>query len=98
MFRYSAPIAAVLLALSAASVSAEDYTLSAYLGRVEQQNLDLALAQKELDSASQGVVQARSALLPSVAVQGGYNRNLKEITQPYPVASVSGGDHWSIKI
>lgn len=91
MFRHSVPIAAVLLVLSAAWVSAEDYSLSAYLQRVEQQNLDLALAQKELDSASEGVVQARSALLPSVAVQGGYNRNLKEITQPYPVASLPTG-------
>ena len=81
----------VLLVFCSSGIWATDYDLTSYLKKVEKDNADLVLARKDLTSAQEGVVRARSALLPSVAVQGSYNRNFKDITQPMPVAAPSGG-------
>jgi outer membrane protein TolC len=70
---------------------AEEYNLETYLSLVERNNPDLLMALKELELASTGVSQAKSAFLPRIGVQGGYNRNLIERTQSTPVASMPGG-------
>ena len=87
MQRSTAIIAAAALALSAAAAAAAEYDLAAYLAKVEAANPDLALARYDLEAAEQGVKQARSALLPAVAAQGGYTRNLGDIEQPKAVAA-----------
>jgi outer membrane protein TolC len=88
MFRTNVVIAAAALALGCgAAAAAADYDLAAYLAKVEAANPDLALARCDLDAAEQGVKQARSALLPSVALQGGYTRNLKDVVQSKAVAA-----------
>lgn len=73
------------------NIRAEEYDLSAYLAKVEQNNPDLALAAKELALARTGVAQARAAFFPSVGVQGGYTRNFTDDMRSTPVASQSGG-------
>jgi outer membrane protein TolC len=88
MSRNYALIAIAALVLSrAVAASAAEYDLAAYLARVEAANPDLALARCDLEAAKEGVVQARSALLPAVALQGGYTRNLLEVEQPKAVAA-----------
>ncbi|ULQ58569.1 TolC family protein [Brucepastera parasyntrophica] len=73
------------------SVHAEDYDLEKYLARVRGNNLDLAVAAKELELAKQYVNQARSAFFPVIAAQGGYTRNFLDTTQTMAVASLPGG-------
>jgi outer membrane protein TolC len=68
-------------------ISAAEYDLEAYLKRVEHYNLDIAYAHKGLETAKQNTVQARSALLPSIGVQGAYTRNLQDVMQSTPVAA-----------
>jgi len=88
MFRTKALIAAAALAAGCgAAAAATEYDLAAYLAKVEAANPDLALARCDLAAAEQGVVQSRSALLPAVALQGGYTRNLIDIEQPKAVAA-----------
>jgi outer membrane protein TolC len=100
MFRKNAIVATVVVALcAAAAADAAEYDLNAYLSRVERDNLDLKLAKSDLEEAAQGVAQARSALLPTVAAQGGYTRNLTDAMQstayaadlnsPYAAAGVA---------
>lgn len=86
----AAALAAALI--PAAAVSAVEYDLSSYLAKVERDNTNIVLARRTLDEAGQTVARARSALLPMVAFQGTYTRNLKDITQPVPVgANVPSG-------
>lgn len=88
MFRMNAVFAAVVLALGAATAAdAAEYDLAAYLSKVEQDNLDLKLAKSDLEDAVQSVVQSRSALLPTVAAQGSYTRNLQDLVQGTPYAA-----------
>jgi len=84
---FAAAVAAALI--PAAAVSAADYDLAAYLKKVEQDNTDITLARRDLDAAVQSVVQTRSALLPTVGLQGSYTRNMKDIEQPTAVAANS---------
>ena len=80
--------AAIVVAVSiSAAVSAADYDLATYLSKVEAGNTVVALARRDLDSAAQSVVQARSALLPTVALQGSYKRNLLDLEQSTAVAA-----------
>ncbi|MDR1211647.1 MAG: TolC family protein [Spirochaetaceae bacterium] len=74
-----------------ASIRAEEYDLTAYLAKVEQNNPDLALAARDLALAKTSVAQARAAFLPGVGVQGGYSRNFTDDMRSTPVASVDGG-------
>ena len=80
-----------ILRFSFTNVRAEEYDLAAYLAKVEQNNPDLALAEKELALAGTSVVQARSAFFPNIGIQGGYTRNLTDAMRSTPVASTSGG-------
>jgi outer membrane protein TolC len=83
--------AAAIACAGPAVLYGEDYSLAAYLARVEQGNPDLALALKDLEAAQTGVSQARAAFLPSVGLQGGYTRNFTEDIRATPVASLPGG-------
>ncbi|MDR1506320.1 MAG: TolC family protein [Treponema sp.] len=82
---------AVLLLPAVMPVQAEEYDLTAYLAKVQQNNPDLTLAQKELELARANVAQARSAFFPTIGVQGGYTRNLTDAMRSTPVASAPGG-------
>jgi outer membrane protein TolC len=68
-------------------ISAAEYDLEAYLKQVEQYNLDITYAYKELETAKQNTAQARAALLPSIGAQGSYTRNLQDMMQSTPVAA-----------
>lgn len=89
----SAKEAAADTAADTAAVAAAegDYSLESYLRKVESDNRDLKLAREDLLQAEQSVVQARSALLPTVAAQYSYTRNLVDVMQTSPVASQAGG-------
>jgi outer membrane protein TolC len=67
---------------------AEQYDLAAYLAKVEANNLDLALAAKDLESAQVSITMARAAFFPQIGVQGGYTRNVIIKKQPTPVAAI----------
>ncbi|ULQ59744.1 TolC family protein [Brucepastera parasyntrophica] len=73
------------------SAVAEDYNLETYLERVKTNNLDLAVAAKELELSQQYVNQARSAFFPVIAAQGGYTRNFLDREESRAVASLPGG-------
>ena len=81
----------VVFLFTAFSVMAAEYDLSAYLAKVEQNNPDLALAQRELELAGTSLAQARAAFLPSAGLQGGYTRNFIDIKQSMAVASLPTG-------
>jgi outer membrane protein TolC len=49
------------------------------------------LAQREIEAARQTVNQARSAFFPRIGAQGDYKRNLTDLKQPTPVASLPTG-------
>ena len=91
MTKKSGPLIFLLLALAAGTATAEDYDLKAYLARVREHSKDLALARKDIASALLDVKAAWSNLLPSVYAQAGYNRNLKDVMQSYPVAVDTSG-------
>jgi outer membrane protein TolC len=91
MSRIRAFLAAVVLVGAAAAAPAAEYDLAAYLAKVERDNIDLALARQDVEAAKQSVVQARSALLPTVAAQAGYTRNFEDIIQSKAVAAPAGG-------
>lgn len=86
---FAAALAAA--AIPAVSLSAAEYDLSSYLDKVERDNTNIALARRSLEEAGQTVARARSQLLPMVAAQGSYTRNMKDITQPMAVAAPPGG-------
>jgi outer membrane protein TolC len=89
----------VLMAVSAVFIPAElpaelppeEYDLAKYLAKVEQNNPDIALVLKEVALSKTSVAQARAAFLPSVGLQGSYNRNLTDDMRSTPVASMPGG-------
>lgn len=88
MFYIKAKITALILVLGIATFAgANEYDLSAYLTRVEQENLNLKLVRCDLEKATQNIVRARSAMLPSIAVQGGYARNFNDIKQSTAVGA-----------
>ncbi len=84
-------VTGALLLASLTPVSAAEYTLEMYLSKVESDNLDLAIARRDLSLAEQSVIQARSALLPSVGLQGSYTRNLLDIEKSTAVAASTDG-------
>jgi len=55
-------------------------TLDDALGLARAHNRDLRAGKARLEQAEAGVAQARSLLLPSVAAQGKYTHNYKEVT------------------
>lgn len=81
-------VSAVLaLAIGGGRARAAEYDVAAYLARVEAANSDIVLARGDVRAAEEGVKQALSALLPAVAVQGSYTRNLSDIEQPKAVGA-----------
>lgn len=82
--------AAIAACALPAGAFATDYDLPAFLARVEQYNSAITGARLELESAEQSVRQARSALLPTVAAQGSYTRNLEDVFETTAVAVDAG--------
>ncbi|ADK82096.1 TolC family protein [Sediminispirochaeta smaragdinae] len=64
-----------------------DYDLASYLEKVEADNRDLELSRQRVASALESIKQTRSALLPTIAVAGGYTRNFTDIEQPTAVGA-----------
>ena len=88
--RHTTAILAALLFCAAygARAQAAKYDLAAYIQSVEAHNRDLKLARRDIDSAEQTRREALAALLPNLGLQGGYTRNLVDISQPQPVYAV----------
>ncbi len=84
-------ILSCLLFYPAVVLGAEDLTLNEYLQKVSADNPDIALSWQNVASASESVIQARSALLPAVGVSADYVRNLSDIMQSTAVASAGAG-------
>ncbi|MDR1046187.1 MAG: TolC family protein [Treponema sp.] len=84
-------ISAVMACLCALSAAASDYDLSAYLLKVQENNLDIALAYRELRLARESVNQARAPLLPGIGAEGSYTRNLQDMPRSTAVASAPSG-------
>ena len=63
-------VAVVLFALGCAQAIGETLSLGEALGLARKQNADIIIAQKQLEAARGGVVEARSAYLPSVVSTG----------------------------
>jgi OMF family outer membrane factor len=71
---------AVLVVGSAGAARAErSVTLDEALGLARAHNRDLRIARESIAIARAGVEQARAALLPSVAVQGKYTHNYRQV-------------------
>ena len=85
--------AAVLLLTTAvtAPLFSESYTLENYITGVEKNSRQLKQAAKDVIIAETNEKAAKSQALPTIGAQAGYTRNLKDIEQSYPVASVAGG-------
>ena len=66
---------------------ATDYDLTAYLRKVESNNLQIRLARNGIESSNTDAAMARSALFPAVTVQGGYSHNLTDTMESTPVGS-----------
>lgn len=81
----------LLVATLRIGLAAEDLSLEVYLERIETGNPDLALSRKNSMIADETVKQARSVLLPALAVSAGYNRNMIDIEKPTAVASLPTG-------
>jgi outer membrane protein TolC len=81
----------MMLVGGALPLFALDYNLASYLEKVEADNRDLELSRQRVASALESIKQTRSALLPTIAVAGGYTRNFTDIEEPTAVASQSGG-------
>jgi outer membrane protein TolC len=79
MFRSSALIGALLLATASLAHADRNITLDQALALARAHNRDLRGARERIAIADAGVEQARAALLPSVAAQGKYTHNYKEV-------------------
>jgi outer membrane protein TolC len=79
MFRSSALVGALLLAGTGGARADRSLTLDDALGLARAHNRDLRGARERIAIANAGVEQARAALLPTLAVQGRYTHNYKEV-------------------
>lgn len=73
------------------SVHSMEITLGDYLGFVEKNSKELYMAQLDRSLAETQESLAKSQVLPMVAGSVSYGRQLNELTQSYPVASLSTG-------
>src|SRR5512140_350691 len=79
MFRSSALAGALILASAGLSRADRNLTLDDAIGLAREHNRDLRAARERIAIANAGVEQARAALLPTVAAQGKYTHNYKEV-------------------
>jgi len=82
--------AGVALAVSVPTLARADHplTLDDALALARAHNRDLRAAHARLDQSETGIAQARAALLPTVAAQGKYTHNNKQVELSLP----TGGD------
>jgi len=88
MFRSSALAGALILASAGLSRADKSLTLDDAIGLARAHNRDLRAARERIAIANAGVEQARAALLPTVAAQGKYTHNYKEVD--FDVGSLLG--------
>ena len=79
MFRSSALISALLVASAGIARADRTISLDDALGLARAHNRDLRAARERIAIAKAGGDQARAALLPTVAVDGKYTHNYKEV-------------------
>jgi len=79
MYRSSALIGALVMASAGLAHADRSITLDDALGLARAHNRDLRAARERIAIANAGVEQARAALLPTVAAQGRYTHNYKEV-------------------
>jgi len=68
--RRSARIVILLLASARISVADPTYTVEEAVAVAKKQNIEIAIASKQVDAARGGVIEARSGFLPSVVSSG----------------------------
>ncbi len=78
-FRSSALIGALVMAGAGVGRADRSLTLDDALGLARAHNRDLRAARERIAIANAGVEQARAALLPTLAVQGRYTHNYKQV-------------------
>jgi outer membrane protein TolC len=78
-FRISAVAGALLLASAGLAHADRSLTLDEAIGLARAHNHDLRGARERISMANAGVAEARAALLPSLATQGRYTHNYKEV-------------------
>jgi outer membrane protein TolC len=88
MFRSSALAGVLILASAGLSRADRSLTLDDAIGLARAHNRDLHAARERIAIANAGVEQARAALLPTVAAQGKYTHNYKEVD--FDVGSLLG--------
>lgn len=88
MFRSSVVAGALILASAGLSRADRSLTLDDAIGLARAHNRDLRAARERIAIANAGVEQARAALLPTVAAQGKYTHNYKEVD--FDVGSLLG--------
>ena len=78
-YRAGALFAALVVASAGAARADRTITLDDALALARTHNRDLRAARERLAAANAGVEQARAALLPTIAAQGKYTHNYKEV-------------------
>lgn len=78
-YRSSAIVGALLFASVGLARAERSLTLDDALGLARAHNRDLRAARERIAQADAGVAQARAALLPTLAAQGRYTHNYKEV-------------------
>src|SRR5437763_15769569 len=68
--RRSARIVILLLAAARISIADPNYTVEEAVALAKKQNIEIAIASKQVDAARGGVIEARSGFLPSVVSTG----------------------------
>lgn len=73
-----------------ATAEVRTLTLDDALALAHRNNRDLAQARARVAQAHAAVTMAWTALLPTVAAQGKYTHNYKEVTVPFPIFNAAG--------
>ncbi len=79
-------------------LSFDDRELTSIIDRARRDNLDIAQAVARLKQAREGLVQARSQLLPSVSASAGYGRNLLDSTGPRDNISIGADASYQVDL
>jgi outer membrane protein TolC len=78
-YRSSAALGALVLTIAGPALADRSITLDEALALARGHNRDLRAARERIVEASAGVEEARAALFPTVAAQGKYTHNYKEV-------------------